>query len=260
MCLLLLGCDVHPEAMWIIAANRDEFYHRPTVPLHWWKDEPDIVAGRDLKGGGTWMGISRKGRFAALTNYRDPASLQPNAPSRGKLVRDFLTSDGHPASYLEALLPVMHRFNGFNLVVGDVSGLFCLGNRCGFIQSIRSGWHALSNHCLDTAWPKTERALMQIREIVQPDRSIDVKAIFDMLTDTEPAPDNRLPDTGVGLEWERILSPIFIQSPSYGTRSSSVILLNRKRQVFFWEKTYHPMHQQVDVHSEDIVMVGPIQW
>ncbi len=258
MCLLLMGLDVHPEARWIIVANRDEFYDRPTAPLHRWEDVPDIVAGRDLKEGGTWMGVSRKGRFAALTNYRDPASLQTNAPSRGMLVRDFLVSDRHPTSYLESLLPVMDRFNGFNLVVGDASGLYYLGNRCGSIQSLQPGWHALSNHCLDTPWPKTERALRFLQTIVQPDRSIDVPAIFQLLMDAEPAPDHRLPDTGVGLEWERILSPIFIQSPTYGTRSSSVVVLNRKRQLFFWENTHHP--KLLGTHPDGIVMVGPIPW
>ncbi|MEW6258331.1 MAG: NRDE family protein [Thermodesulfobacteriota bacterium] len=258
MCLLLLGCDVHPDAIWIIAANRDEFYDRPTASLQQWEDAPDIVAGRDLKEGGTWMGISRRGRFGALTNYRDPASLQPNAPSRGMLVHDFLVSDRHPKAYLEGLLSRMHRFNGFNLVVGDASGLFYLGNRCGSIQAIQPGWHALSNHCLDTPWPKTERALEGVQAVVQPNRGIDVQAIFDVLTDAEPAPDDRLPDTGVGREWERILSPIFIQSPSYGTRSSSVLVLNRRRQVFFWETTHQPTCQKT--HPDAIVMYGPIHW
>lgn len=257
MCLLLLGYDVHPDMQWIVAANRDEFYDRPTASLSFWEDFTDILAGRDLREGGTWMGISLKGRFAAITNYRDPASLKSDAPSRGMLVRDFLLSDRRAKGYLESLIPSMNRYNGFNLIAGDPKGMFYLGNRCGDVQAISPGWHALSNRCLDTPlWPKTRRGLERMQAIVRPERPIDIPAIFDVLLDTTPAPDNLLPDTGVGIEWERILSPVFIQSPGYGTRSSSILLLNRDGDLFFQEKTFcsHPHPQS----SASIVQYGPI--
>lgn len=259
MCLLLLGYDVHPDVQWIVAANRDEFHDRPTAPLSFWEDFPGILAGRDLREGGTWMGISLKGRFAAVTNYRDPASLKSDAPSRGMLVRDFLLSDRCAKAYLEALIPDMDRYNGFNLIAGDPQGMFYLGNRCGDVQTIPPGWHALSNRCLDAPfWPKTRRGLERMQAIVHPHRPIDIPAIFDVLLDTTQAPDNLLPDTGVGIEWERILSPIFIQSPGYGTRSSSILLLNRKGGLFFQEKTFPPgPHPE---SSASIVQYGPISF
>ena len=237
MCLILMAYDSHPDYKLLLAANRDEFYERPTAPLEIWTDEPRIAAGRDLRGGGTWMGVSPDGRLAALTNYRDPQDTKPNAPTRGTLVTDFLSGHSPARAFLKNLRRTADAYNGFNLVVYDGDELCFLSNREGKVRSIRPGWHGLSNHLLDTPWPKVARGVTLFKTVVA--GSIpSPEAVFEVLGDRTLPPDETLPETGVGLEWERILAPLFIKSPVYGTRSSSLVTIDRRGRLDFYERTH----------------------
>jgi uncharacterized protein with NRDE domain len=237
MCLILLAYGVHPKYRLILAANRDEFLDRPTQPMAFWEDHPDILAGRDLKGGGTWLGMSRSGRFSAITNYREPGGPKPDAPSRGFLVSDFLSGNSSSRTYLEAVSAAGQAYSGFNLIVGDASGLFYHSNRQPGIRRLEPGWYGLSNHLLNTPWPKVEKGIALLKSAVLDADPVDMAPIFRLLKNREVPPDDRLPDTGVGMEWERILSPMFIQSPGYGTRSSSVMLIGRDGRTQVAEQT-----------------------
>lgn len=227
MCLIVFAWQVVPGAPLVAAANRDEFFERPSAPAQWWDDVPQIYAGRDLRGGGTWMGISRNGRFAAVTNVRDPESKRDDAPSRGALVADYLAGEMSLEEYLTGLAPRAAQFNGFNLLIGDRHKLIWHSNagqddeRNG--KPLAPGVYGLSNGLLDTPWPKVVRTKAQFASLLCQGAPED--AYFDMLSDTTRASDCRLPKTGVSLEWERILSAVCIQSPSYGTRSSTVVRL-----------------------------------
>jgi uncharacterized protein with NRDE domain len=238
MCLLLLALHAHPAYKLVIAANRDEFYERPAAPAAFWDENPDILAGRDLRGGGTWLGITRTGRIGAVTNYRDPASLKPDAPSRGRLVSDFLTGKEDPEAYLYSVDNDAGGYNGFNLVVGIGDQLCWYSNRGPGIQRIIPGIHGLSNHLLDTPWPKVSWGKNGLRHMLSDNPHPSPEAILDMLLDRSVPGDDNLPDTGVGIELERILSSVFIVSPGYGTRSSTILLIDRQNRVTFIERTH----------------------
>ncbi|MFO7985449.1 MAG: NRDE family protein [Desulfatiglandaceae bacterium] len=238
MCLLLLAHQAHPDYPLIIAANRDEFYERPTAPLAFWDDIPEVLAGKDLRSGGTWLGITQEGRIAAVTNFRDPTSQRPNAPSRGQLVKDFLAGMESPAAYLAGLVPNARAYNGFNLVLGTVQEMWWYSNRGEGMQRITPGIHGLSNHLLDTPWPKVKQGKRTLTKILSQGPTSLEQALFEMLADPSTAPDHLLPDTGVGLKKERMLSPIFITSPDYGTRSSTLLFIDYQGRVTVTERTY----------------------
>jgi len=253
MCLIFFSYEQHPAYRLVLAANRDEYYERPTQSLDFWEDSPNILAGRDLKQSGTWMGITRNGRFAAITNFRDPASLKPDAPSRGLLVSDFLAGNTSPERYLESIHAVGGKYNGFNLLVGDQSALFWYSNRANGIQKIKPGLYGLSNHLLNTPWHKVENGITELEIVLaekQSEEQIDIEAVFRILADGTRPPDDRLPNTGVGLAWERILSPMFVTSETYGTRSSSVLLIKRNGEVTFAERTFTPKNQNGSTEHE----------
>ena len=238
MCLILLSYKMHPDYRLILAANRDEFYNRPTAPLDYWADHPDVLAGRDLKGKGTWLGVTRTGRIAAITNYRYPAAHMENAPSRGILIRDFLTGNASPEQYLKAVRKMSQAYNGFNLIAGEPSGLFYYSNRATRVQQLQPGTYGISNHLIDTAWPKIQRGKDLLQGLLSGREKIDIEKFWEILADRSLPPDKELPDTGVGLQWERILSPSFIISPDYGTRSSSIVLMENSGQITFIERTF----------------------
>jgi uncharacterized protein with NRDE domain len=240
MCLILFAYKVHPAFNLVLAANRDEFYHRATRPLGFWSDREYILAGRDLKGGGTWLGVTRSGRFAALTNYRDPASLKANAPSRGLLLTSFLSSNIHPKAYLDDIRSEGHLFNGFNLLAGDTNGLYYYSNRGNGAVALSPGFYGLSNHLLDTAWPKVERGKRGLENLLRGQRIVQPERLFHLLSDRSAPLPERLPDTGVGRRWEKILGPLFIVSRHYGTRCSSVLLLSPSGRILFSERSFHP--------------------
>lgn len=238
MCLILLSNNHHPIYKLVVAANRDEFYQRPTQQADYWEEDPAILGGRDKEAGGTWMGINRKGRISMLTNYRDLSNIKQDAPSRGHLVSEFL-KNGQPASdYLHQLESTGKEYNGYNIICGDIDNLYYYGNYQQGVHLIPGGVHGLSNALLDTAWPKVEKGKKELSAILDTDK-IDPESIFDLLYDDRMAPGNQLPGTGVGLEMEKMLSPIFIKSPDYGSRCSTVLLVDQTGQVFFAERTYN---------------------
>ncbi len=239
MCLILFAYKFHPRYPLVLAANRDEFHDRPTAPASFWNDAPQILAGRDLRCGGTWLGVSKKGKIAALANHREMESVRPDVPSRGSLTRDFLMDDNSPEEYLETLKRTGNLYNGFSLVFGDLRKLLYYSNKSDTPQVISEGIHGQSNHLLDTPWPKVERGKKELRWILSSGLEPSIEEMFDLLTDKSRADDDLLPDTGVGIENERILSSIFVSGPAYGTRSSTVVLIDSDKNLTFIERTYN---------------------
>ena len=225
MCLLLLAVQTHPEYKLILAANRDEYYDRPSAPAAFWKDASYLLAGRDLRAGGTWLGITRKGRIAAITNYRDPSTIKSDAPSRGGLVSNFLLGQESPLDYLDRLAQKADQYNGFNLIIGEKYELYWYSNRGDGGRCLGPGIYGLSNHLLDTPWPKVTRGKTNMARLLSGGHDPAPEALFGLLLDRHIPDDKSLPDTGVGLQWERVLSPLFITSPHYGTRSSTILLM-----------------------------------
>lgn len=238
MCLILIAHGARADFPLVIAANRDEYYQRPTASAAFWQDHPHILAGRDLECMGTWLGVTRSGRFAAITNFRDPRGRKTDAPSRGRLVSDYLVSDREPRKYLEEVAEEAPRYNGFNLLAGDIDGVFYVSSREGTVEKLSPGIHGLSNHLLDTPWPKVERGRRRLQAVLAGEPGADT--LLDLLDDRDPAPEHELPDTGVGLELERVLSPALIVSPEYGTRASTAVLFAGDRSVRFAERTILP--------------------
>jgi len=236
MCLIVFAYRAHPDWRLVVAANRDEFYRRPTAPAGFWPDCPAVLAGRDLEHMGTWLGVTGAGRFAALTNYRDPAANRPDAKSRGELVKNYLCGSLPPAAYLEEIRRAAGDYNGFNLIVGDAAGLYYYSNLSGEATAVPPGVHGLSNHLLDTPWPKVVKAKTGLAACLADPEGVRPAALFALLGDRTPAPDAELPDTGVGEAWERLLSPVYIVSPDYGTRSSTVVLMKNTGGIYFEER------------------------
>ncbi len=228
---------MNPEYPLILAGNRDEFYQRPTLPLGFWEDDPNILAGRDLKEMGTWLGVSKQGKLAAITNYRDPKALKPAAPSRGDIVRNYLQGKMLPKAYVEGLIKKGHMYNGFNLVAGDMHHLYYYSNKIETMMELSPGLYGLSNHLLDTPWPKVKKGMAVLKPF-QESRVVEADPVLDALYDTSFPPLDELPDTGVSHEWERILSPMFIKSETYGTRSSAVLLIRKDGNILFAERAF----------------------
>lgn len=233
MCILAWHWQPGAATELLLLGNRDEAYARATAPLQHWEGGT-ILAGRDLHAGGTWMGVARPRRFAALTNHRTGQPPDPQAPSRGTLVHDFLAHPIGARAYLERLAPDSPRYNPFNLLVWDGTELLGLEGRHGRIVALQPGWGAVSNADFHTPWPKVRRLLAGLQ--AQPASAPDA-ALLALLHDTDAAPDAELPDTGVGLALERALSPVFIRTPHYGTRASTVVRLGRT-QALVCEQTY----------------------
>jgi uncharacterized protein with NRDE domain len=237
MCILFVAYKSHPRHPLIVLANRDEFYDRPTAPAQRWEDHPNVTAGRDLVGGGTWLGIADGGRFAAVTNFRDP-NRAAGSISRGKLVADFLTDSETPSDYISNVAADARSYSGFNLIAGTIEDLYYFSNAADAPpQQLEPGVYGLSNHLLNTPWPKVSRGLDAFSRLIEADE-ISTDAAFDLLADETIAMDDRLPDTGIGIERERILSPIFIRTPVYGTRSSTFVLANMSSELSLVEKTF----------------------
>ncbi|NOS93393.1 MAG: NRDE family protein [Cyclobacteriaceae bacterium] len=238
MCLIFLAVNQHLVYPLIIAANRDEFYNRQTAPADFWKDYPTIVGGRDLEAQGTWMAMTTSGRISMITNYRDPKNIDPNAPSRGQLVSDFLSSEQNAQEYLKQVEQNGKRYNGYNLIVGNLKSLYYYSNYRKGINLIPNGIHGLSNHLLDTPWPKVLRGKEQFQNILL-QQEVKAETLFQLLKNEEKADDELLPETGIGMERERALSSMFIKTNGYGTRCSTVILINHQREVSFTERVYN---------------------
>lgn len=242
MCLIVFAWQVVPGIPFVLAGNRDEFFERPTAAAAWWSDHPQVYAGRDLQGGGTWLGVTREGRFAALTNIRAPSERRSDVRSRGMLVADYLTGTMPPEEYIAAVSAEAEQYNGFNLIVGTPGSLVWYNSRDREDDRngrlLAPGIYGLSNGSLDSPWPKVVRTKAQFASLLCQGAPCD--AYFEMLTDTTRASDCRLPKTGVDLEWERVLSSVCIDSPTYGTRSSSVVQIFPNREPLLLEHQIHP--------------------
>ncbi len=238
MCLIFFSLNKHPAYKLIVAANRDEFYNRKTAPANFWQDYPNIVGGRDMEASGTWMAMNKNGKISLVTNYRDPANINPDAPSRGQLVSDFLKNGDAPEKYLENVSQRAAQYNGFNLLAGYPDQLWYLSNYGNGIQKLESGIYGLSNHLLDTPWPKVDRGKEMFNnaignEVIEPDD------LFDILHDEQRAADQFLPETGIGIDRERALSSMFIKTNGYGTRCSTVIMVSNHGKVLFSERVFN---------------------
>jgi len=244
MCLIVFAYKTHPQYKLILAANRDEYYDRPTIAAHWWEHHPDMLAGKDIKAGGTWLGVTKTGKLSALTNYRDPAAEEKETLSRGLLVRNFLAGKIGSEEYMIRLSEFADKYNGFNFLCGTIDKLHYFSNKGDGIYEVGPGIYGISNHLIDSLWPKVIKGKDFLKDLAGSD-NISTEAIFSMLKETEIYPDNELPDTGVGIELERILSAVFIKSPDYGTRSSTVILVDNNNNCFFEERSFIPAQETI---------------
>lgn len=251
MCLILFAYQSHAAYPLVIAANRDEQFSRPTRNAQFWPEHPTVLAGKDLQAGGLWLGITRSGRFAALTNYRDPSAKTGNL-SRGLIGKDFLLGEEPAGEFLNKLSKNSKQYSGFNLLLGDHQSLYYYSNRDemnhGQGQKLKPGIYGLSNHLLNTPWPKVTRGKQLLKKHLETstESNFNLERLISFLQDRTLPTDDLLPDTGIGIAYERILSPLFIQAPFYGTRSSSAITLSKQGEVKFHEQRYGEMGEKTD--------------
>lgn len=240
MCLIFIAYNQLPACPLLLAANRDEFHRRPTAAAGFWPQAPQVLAGRDLEGGGSWLGLSRDGRLAAITNYRNLAEVSgvgADKRSRGLLVSDFLTGNVPAAEFLAELAQQAENYRGFNLLLGDASGLHYYSNRGPAPSQLPPGLYGLSNHLLDTPWPKVAEGKRALAHLLAGGVPTEAQ-LFELLADRTPAPDSLLPQTGLSRDWERLLSSRFIQSPDYGTRASTLVLCDQRGAARFVERCF----------------------
>ncbi len=239
MCILFFAIKQHPQYPVIICANRDEFHQRPTQAMHWWSkknNQNSILAGKDLQANGTWLGLNDQGRFSALTNFRQPQLFDKNKQSRGELVLHALTKqdDGVMTQLKKSSL----HYNGFNLVFGQLNHLVCFNSVSQKQQPLTSGFHSLCNGALDDIWPKMALGQTQLAETIQ-NSTLNINKLFELMTNNEQAKTERLPDTGLPLNWEQLLSSIFIMSPEYGTRTTNIITQDNEGKISVYDRSYN---------------------
>ncbi len=235
MCLAIVAINAHPRFRLAIAANRDEFHARAADAAQWWPE--GLLAGRDQVGGGTWFGVTRHGRWSLVTNFREGIPRDPRAPSRGALVTQALHTGLSPLAHCAHVSVDGQRYHGFNLLVGDGARAAYASNRSSGGVALGDGIHGLSNHLLDTPWPKVLRSKARLREALDGGGEF-FAAAFALLGDRESAPDVALPSTGVSAQWERVLSPAFIVTDDYGTRCSTVLTIDQKGGARFVERRF----------------------
>lgn len=238
MCLILFAWKVSAEFPLVVAANRDEFHSRPTAGAGFWEDQPAILAGRDLEGRGTWLGLDRSGRFAAVTNFRDASPVPSGAASRGLLASGFLEGAESPGAFAAQVASAGDAYRGFNFLAGDREELWWVSNRGSGARPLAPGVYGLSNHLLDTPWPKVTRGKRRLQGVLGLAPALE--PLLEILADTAAADDADLPDTGVGSERERLLSAARIVSPDYGTRCSSALVIGADGRVRFAERAFAP--------------------
>jgi uncharacterized protein with NRDE domain len=237
MCILFIAIKQHPLYPLIIAANRDEFTQRPTQTAHFWPTQSNMLAGKDLLAGGAWMGINTRGDVAALTNIRVPVPEKNNAVSRGELVTKFLSSNKQE-SYLDTLKQTHANYNGYNLLFGNLTNLHVYNSLDNSAYSLKEGVYGLSNASLDSPWPKLGMGKSALARYCQHAKDLSFEHLFELLSNRAVAKDEELPNTGVSVEIEKMLSSIFICTPQYGTRSSTVLLIDNQQQVYWEERTF----------------------
>jgi uncharacterized protein with NRDE domain len=238
MCLILFSFKNHPEYPLILAGNRDEFYGREAQQAHFWNSIPSMLAGKDLRAGGTWLGVSEKGEFGAVTNYRDLRNPIDGDRSRGEIIPGFLAQNGSIEKKLHQVKKNYPKYSGFNLLAGNADQLYYMNNINREFRTVNPGIHGISNAFLDTSWPKVEKAKVAFGEAIKP-ASIDRSKILNLLQDSESFSLEKLPDTGLNPEMEKAVSPIFIKTENYGTRCSTLLTIDNGGLVHFTEKTYH---------------------
>jgi uncharacterized protein with NRDE domain len=272
MCLAVIALNAHPQYRVVIAANRDEFHARPAAPAHWWTS--GILAGQDLSGGGAWFGVTRNGRWALVTNFREGIPRDPDAPSRGRLVTGALLDPSPPLACAAAIACDGARYHGFNLLVGELtpqgesetseslpddrSTAAYVSNRASGAIALYKGIHGLSNHLLETPWPKLVRSKARLAAALD-GQTLDTAAAFALLADREPADDAILPMTGVSRERERVLSSAFIVSPDYGTRCSTVFTLARDGSANFVERSFDAAGDMTGETAHAFTVAAPVQ-
>ncbi len=245
MCLILLAYRVHPEFPLIVVANRDEFYARPTAVASIWPEPGGILAGRDLQAQGTWLGVTGSGKFAAITNYRSDEKPVATGTSRGDLVAGYLRSSKNAQCWSSELIDSSDEYQGYNLLTFDGEHLVYASNRGSErLQSLTPGIHGLSNKHLNTPWPKVRQGCEALQSLVNED-AVSTGQLIDLMADNQQAPDNQLPDTGVSLQWERLLSSTFIHSEYYGTRCTTVVKFSVEKNIEFIERTYRDDGRQL---------------
>lgn len=254
MCILFIAIDQHPRYPLIIAANRDEFYARPTQHSHFWFDHPKVLAGRDLQQGGTWMGVNKSGKLAALTNIRAPHKEHPDPITRGELVSRFLLESSSNDDYLKQLRSTKHRYNGYNLLFGDIHNLSVYNNFTDEIKHLSAGIYGLSNANLDTPWPKINTGKDALATYCKNAEVLSAEHLFQLLQNTTQAEGEMLPNTGIPKDWEQQLSSIFIHTETYGTRSSTLLFIDNTGHVEWRERMFntHAKVTQDVLHEFDI--------
>ncbi len=253
MCIVLLAWRTCPGVPLVLAANRDEYHERPTRVAGFWDDAPAIYGGRDLEQGGSWLALDRSGRIAAVTNLREPGTKRPGAKSRGLLVSDYLRGNLTPAEYLRQVAP--GSYDGFNLLAGDQDGLWFMNSRVGEPVALGAGVYGISNGELDCPWPKVLRGKTVLQGILSqrpPQHAESVAEMFALLAERIGSADADLPDTGIGLEWERLLAPLFVQAGAYGTRSSTALFMYARGGYDFYERTFDYLGRQTGATRQSI--------
>ncbi|MFN0314837.1 MAG: NRDE family protein [Burkholderiales bacterium] len=237
MCLILFGYRAHPAYSLVLAGNRDEYHERPSASAQFWPSNPGILGGRDLAAGGSWLAVNRQGKLAAVTNFRDG---QPKTArrSRGHLVSEYMGSNLSGAQQIQSLASAQDEYGGFNLLLLDSQGLHYTSNRTPGPVDVAPGIHGLSNHLLDSPWPKVEAGKQKLQAQLEGSREQLIGGLFDVLADRSQVSDERLPETGVSLDWERKLSAAFIHTPAYGTRASTVIVVDSAGHLDFAERSF----------------------
>lgn len=249
MCLIVFSYQHHNKYPFILAGNRDEFYERPAIQAHFWDTNPRMLAGKDLKAGGTWLGVSEKGEIGAITNHRNLYNPTEGERTRGEIIPDFLTGHKPMKEKLNAINKMKHKYSGFNLLAGSVLQLYYLNNIKGDFRSVKPGIHGISNALLDSSWPKVEKARNEFEQITFSE-TIDKEAIFQLLESSDPFPEESLPDTGLSHEMEKEVSPIFIETEGYGTRCSSLLMIDYDGTINFTEKTFRIQNGNSDSVKE----------
>jgi uncharacterized protein with NRDE domain len=240
MCILFFAINQHPNYPVIICANRDEFHQRPTKAMHWWPKSnllaEEVLAGKDLQAGGTWLGLNKTGRFSALTNFRQPHLIDKNKQSRGDLVLQALAHQDDEVT--EQLTKNSNNYNGFNLVFGQLNNLICFDSVSQKQQRLNTGFHSLCNGALDDIWPKMALGQAKLADSIK-DHRLDIAQLFKLMKSDQQAKTEHLPETGVPLNWEQLLSSIFIVSPEYGTRTTNIITLDNEGIISVYDQSYN---------------------
>jgi uncharacterized protein with NRDE domain len=259
MCLLVLAWQVHPRYELVVAANRDEFHERPTEPMARWPAPDDIIAGRDLRAGGTWLALNRARRFGIVTNFRELQPAAANSPSRGHLIPAYLRNPDPTARHLQQLEPLAARYSGFNLLLSDRESLWYVSNRAArFARPLPPGIYGLSNELLDTPWPKLQRVRRRFDPLLTQPGAVSKEALFEILADpTQAGVDETLPDTGVSREWEQLLSSPFISTEDYGTRCSTLVMVEKSGAVSLTERRFSSRGKPSGETEFDL---GPGEW